>query len=98
MDAVTPSVTLTLNQYCRNNYSVLITFGVRSDDKDTCVGKLNVTKEIEPVIPETIAVDTNVIKLEDDQEYCYTDRTSLPTEGILILRSLRKTTINTLRQ
>ena len=75
LEAVAPSVTLTLNQYCRNDYTVLITFGVRSDD-DACEGKLNVTREIEPNTPETIAVDTNAIKLEDNQEYCYTDMDS----------------------
>ena len=82
LDAVAPSVTLTLNQYCRNDYTVLIIFGVRSDD--VCEGKLNVTREIEPNIPETIAVDTNAIKLENDQEYCYTDMTST-TEGIYMV-------------
>ena len=81
LDAVVPSVTLTLNQYCRNDYTVLITFGVRADDDDVCEGKLNVTREIEPNIPETIVVDTNVIKLENDQEYCYTGMIST-TEGI----------------
>ena len=81
LDAVTPSVTLTLNQYCHNDYTVLITFGVRCVDNDACVGKLNVTREIEPNIPETIAVDTNAIKLENDQEYCYTGMTST-NEGI----------------
>ena len=49
LDAVAPRVTLTLNQYCCNDYTVLITFGVRSDDDDVCEGKLNVTREIEPI-------------------------------------------------
>ena len=83
MDAVTPSVTLTLNQYCRNDYTVLITFGVRADNDDVCEGKLNVTREIEPNVPETIAVDTNVIRLENDHEYCYTGMTST-TKGSYI--------------
>ena len=85
LDAVAPSMTLTLNQYCRNDYTVLITFGVRSDD-DVCEEKLNVTREIQPNTPETIAVDTNAIKLENDQEYCFIGMTS---SGIY-MGSLRK--------